>query len=149
MDDHLKFDYNKITDEIYLGTNYCCKVHFDSELLKMGVVADISLEAENVDNPYGIKYFLWLPTIDHTAPTMNALVIGCQMIYFLVSRKIKVYIHCKNGHGRAPTLVAAYYISTGMSVKKAIREIAKERHEIHIEPVQKAMLERFAKEVKW
>lgn len=149
MDGHLIFDFNQITDEIYLGTNYCCKVDFDAELIKKGIKADISLEAENLDNPFGIKYFLWLPTIDHTAPTIEALALGCQMINFLVTRKIKLYAHCMNGHGRAPTLIAAYFISTGMSVNKAIRKVAKGRSEIHIEPVQKAMLERFAKEVKW
>lgn len=148
-EDHVKFDYNKILDTIYLGTNACCDTHFKKELLELGINADISMEAEKLDQPYGIKYFLWLPTIDHTAPTLEAMAMGTQMIHFLVARKINVYIHCKNGHGRAPTLLAAYLISTGMSVKKAIRTIAKKRPEIHIEPVQEAMLEKFAKTVKW
>ncbi len=148
-DDHVKFEYNIITDLIYLGTNYCCEAHFDKKLTEMGVKAEISLEAEKLDQPFGIKYFLWLPTIDHTAPTLEAMALGTQMIHFLVSRNIKMFIHCKNGHGRAPTLVAAYLVSTGMSVKKAIREISKKRPEIHIEPVQEAMLEQFAKTVKW
>ncbi len=143
------YDYNQITDEIYLGTNYCCEVHFDKMLLEMGVQADISLESERIDQPWGIKYFLWLPTIDHTAPTQEALALGTQMITFLVNQGIKTYVHCQNGHGRAPTLVAAYLISTGMSVDKAIKTIAKKRPEIHIEPVQKATLELFAKNLKW
>lgn len=142
-----KMEYNQITEEIFLGTNSCCKAHFDERLLEKGVKADISLESERLDAPWGIKYFLWLPTIDHTTPSLDALAIGVQMIAFLVEQKHKVYVHCQNGHGRAPTLVAAYFISRGMSLKKAIKKIMKKRPEIHIEPVQMAMLEKFAEQV--
>ena len=144
-----QIEYTQITEEIFIGTNACCKAHFDEKLLKKGIVADISLESEKLDTPWGIKYFLWLPTIDHTAPTLGALVLGTQMLTFLVNQKMKIYVHCHNGHGRAPTLVAAYLISTGLSIKKSIKLIAKQRPEIHIEPVQKAILEKFKEEVKW
>lgn len=147
--EHVMLEYNQITEEIYLGTNYCCQVHFDEMLIKKGVKADISLEGERLDQPFGVKYFLWLPTIDHTAPTLESLALGSQFLSFCVDQKIKVYVHCQNGHGRAPTLVAAYFISKGMSVKKAIKTIASKRPEIHIEPVQEAILKQFAEKVKW
>jgi protein tyrosine phosphatase len=149
MNDHVKFDYNKITDHIYLGTNSCCTVHFDKELLSKGIKADISVEGEKLDQPFGVKYFLWLPTIDHEAPTVDALALGAQTITYLVSRKMPVYVHCQNGHGRGPTVVAAYFISTGMTVDKAISTVAKKRPEIHIEDVQKKALESFAQKLKW
>ena len=120
-------EFNQITDQIYLGTNYCCAVDFDDVLIKEGIIADISLESERIDQPWGVKYFLWLPTIDHTAPTLDALVMGSQMIAFLVQRDMKVYIHCKNGHGRAPTLVVAYLMTQGMKMDKAIQIVAKKR----------------------
>jgi len=147
--DHSKMNFSQISEEIFIGTNYCCKAHFTEELVNKGIRADISLEAESLDQPWGVKYFLWLPTVDHTAPTMEALVLGVQMLSVMVQRKQKVFVHCKNGHGRAPTLVAAYLISTGMSLNQAIRTIAKKRPEIHIEPVQLATLEKFEKEVHW
>lgn len=146
--DHVKFDYSKITDTIYLGTNTCCAVHFDKELLSKGIVADISVEGEKLDRPYGVNYFLWLPTVDHTAPTIDALALGAQTIQYLVSRNMPVYVHCMNGHGRGPTVVAAYLISTGMSVNSAVRFVADKRPEIHIEPVQIDALNEFAKRVK-
>lgn len=147
-DDHVQFDYNQITDEIYIGTNSCCTTHFNTSLLDKDILADISLENKKIDQPFGVKYYLWLPTIDHAAPSMEALALGIQVLTFLVNNKIKVYLHCQNGHGRAPTLVAAYFISQGMSVDKAIKKIKAKRREIHIEPVQKAALEQFAKKVK-
>ncbi len=149
MDDHVLMNVSQINDYLLVGTNACCPSHFDAMLLKKGITADISLESEKLDQPWGVKYFLWLPTIDHTAPTMEALAMGVQMLRFCMDNKIKTYVHCKNGHGRAPTLVAAYLVSTGISVKEALKTISKQRREIHIEPVQQARLEQFAKAFRW
>lgn len=41
-----KFEYNKITNHIYVGTNQCCQTHFKEELLTKDIKADISLEKE-------------------------------------------------------------------------------------------------------
>lgn len=149
MSEHVQMNYSQVTDQIFVGTNACCKTHFDTVLLHLGISADISLESENIDAPWGIKYFLWLPTVDHTAPTMEALALGVQMLRFCIDRGMKIYIHCKNGHGRAPTLLAAYFVSQGMSVEKAVKMIQKQRREIHIEPVQLARIKQFAESFKW
>lgn len=149
MSEHVHMNYSQITDEITLGTNMCCASHFDERLLRHGIKADISLEAEKLDHPSGISFFLWLPTIDHTAPTLDALALGVQKLRFCVSRGIKVYVPCKNGHGRAPTLVVAYFVSTGLSVKDAVKLVQKRRREIHIEPIQMARLEEFATAYRW
>jgi len=145
---HVKFDYNKITPLIYLGTNSCCVMHFKEELLKKGIRGDISMEGEKLDNPVGVDYFLWLPTKDHAAPTLKQLLAGVRTIDSLIKQKVKIYIHCKNGHGRAPTMLAAYFIYTGMTVDHAIELIAKKRPEIHLENVQKKQLQEFKKYVK-
>ncbi|MBI2670779.1 hypothetical protein HYX18_02285 [Candidatus Woesearchaeota archaeon] len=69
---HIPFEYNRITDYIYLGTNQCYVKHsFAENLIKKGIEADISLEYESIDAPFGAKYFLWLPVKDHTAPTQK------------------------------------------------------------------------------
>lgn len=149
MSDHIQMEFSEITDFIHVGTNACCQSHFDERLIKIGIKADISLESERLDAPWGIKYFLWLPTVDHTAPSIEALALGVQMIHFCVTNKIKLFIHCKNGHGRAPTLLAAYFISQGRAVDQAIADIRKKRREIHIEPVQEARLRQFATAYRW
>ena len=137
------FDYDQITDEIIIGTNMCCQYGFSQELLSRGVRADISLEEERIDTPNGIDYYLWLPTKDHEAPTPEALALGVKTIEFLVDKKIKTYIHCKNGHGRAPTLFAAYLIQKGMSVEEAIRSVTKARPTVHLQEVQIEALRKF------
>ena len=140
------FEWNKITPYIYIGTNRCCQAHFDKTLLKKGVRADISVEKEKLDAPWGIDYFLWLPTRDKTAPNQKKLRIGVDMIKRCVEQKEIMYIHCKNGHGRAPILVAAYLIEAkGFTVRQAISFIKKRRTTIHLEISQKKALEKFRK----
>ena len=134
------FQYNQITDHIYLGTNACCVDHFKEDLLEQGITADISLEKEHLDAPYGVDLFLWLPTEDHTPPTPSQLKSGIDMIASLIAQNQKVYVHCKNGHGRAPTLVAAYLMSTGMSMEEALVHIKEKRPVIHLEDSQIAAL---------
>jgi predicted protein tyrosine phosphatase len=144
----LIFEYNKIAEYIYLGTNQCCQMHFKKELLKKGIKADISLEGEKLDMPYGVDYYLWLPTKDHTAPSQKQLKAGVNFIDDLIKNKIKIYIHCQRGHGRAPTLVAAYLVSKDSTVKHAIETIKKKRKTIHPNKKQLNALRRFKKNAK-
>ena len=136
-------NFSKITDYIYIGTNACCQIHFDSGLLKKGIKADISLERERLDQPGGVEYFLWLPTVDQTAPPQAKLAVGVRAMEELIKQKVKIYIHCRNGHGRAPTLAAAYFISQGMTVNEAIAVVKKKRPEIHLNTKQKNALKTY------
>ena len=136
-------EYDKITEQIFVGTNACCVGHFDKELLTQGVVADISLELEQLDQPKGVEYFLWLPTKDHTAPKLEKLRVGAHVLRELIDCGEKVYVHCKNGHGRAPTLVAAYFILMGDTAESAIQKVGAKRPATHIEPEQHRRLEEF------
>ncbi|MBI4180607.1 MAG: dual specificity protein phosphatase family protein [Chloroflexi bacterium] len=132
---HIPFEYDQITDHIYVGTNQCCQAHFDDMLLKKGVAADISLEDDRLDAPFGVQYYLWLPVPDHTPPTYKQLLIGATMLKHLVDNDIRVYLHCKRGHGRSPTLVSAYFILEGMTASQAIRRV-RERRLIHLRRTQ-------------
>ncbi len=137
-------DYNHIADGIYIGTNVCCQSHFDERLLAVGIAADISLEQEQLDAPYGVELFLWLPTQDHAPPSMSQLHAGVCVVQQLVKDNKKVYVHCKNGHGRAPTLVAAYFIAEGLNVDDAVAGIKTMRPSIHLETSQLTLLRQFA-----
>ncbi|MFC1980842.1 dual specificity protein phosphatase family protein [Chloroflexota bacterium] len=123
--------YRQITEHIYLGTNQCCQTHFAESLLAIGIRADISLEQERLDAPYGVDYYLWLPVVDKTPPSQEQLIIGSKTVKNLVDNNIKIYIHCKWGHGRSPTLVAAYFILEGLKANQAIRKV-RDKREIHL-----------------
>lgn len=139
--DHQPLEYDYITAGMYIGTNVCCQLHFDERLLAEGIEADISLEAERVDTPFGVQFYLWLPVVDHTAPTPEQLQVGVTMLETLVKLKKKVYVHCKNGHGRAPTLVAAYLVKQGKTLEEAEQFLAAKRSGLHIRDAQREALQ--------
>lgn len=136
-------EYSQITDQIYIGTNFCCETHFDPDLLKKGVTYDLSLEEARVDSPTGGAAYLWLPIADMHAPTPQQFMMGVAFIKSAMQAGRKIYVHCKNGHGRAPTMVAAYLITTGMSVDEAIALIKEKRPEVHLQDEQMKALREF------
>ncbi len=150
-DKHLgikKLEYSYITDSIYIGTNQCCQIDFDDMLVKEGITYDISLEKERIDAPYGVTSYVWIPVEDHQAPTQEQLEFGVYVLEKIVSLGKKAYIHCKNGHGRAPTLVAAYLVKNGKTVEEAVAFIKSKRSVIHPEDVQMEALEEFLKNIR-
>jgi len=136
-------EYSRITDQVYIGTNFCCGTHFDPELLKQGVTYDLSLEEERVDSPTGGAAYLWLPVKDMHAPTEQQFSMGIAFIGAAVKAGRKVYVHCKNGHGRAPTMVAGYFIVNGMTTDEALELIKRKRPEIHLQQEQLNALRQF------
>ncbi len=142
---HPEIDYNYIADGIYIGTNQCCQTHFEERLKAKGITADISLEEERIDAPFGVDFYLWLPVKDHTPPKPDQLKFGVWALEKLTAMGKKVYVHCKNGHGRAPTMVAAYLIKKGQGVDEAISFIKTKRPSIHLEEVQKQALQEWAR----
>lgn len=140
-------EYNYITDGIYVGTNQCCQTHFDEKLISEGIEADISLEEERVDTPFGAQFYTWIPIENHTAPTDEQLEFGVATLEKLVAMKKKVYLHCQNGHGRAPTMVAAYLIKQGKSSNEAIAFVKAKRSSMHLEGSQKESLVEFSKRI--
>lgn len=140
------FEYSKITPQIFVGTNQCCRTHFEKTLLKKDVTADISLEEKRVDTPFGVNYYLWLPVKDHHAPSATQFKLGVQFMAELVRRKEKIYVHCRRGHGRAPTLAAAYLMNEGMGLEDALRLIKKKRPAVHLNERQVSALKKFSLE---
>lgn len=142
---HGPTDYNQITENIWIGTNMCCTIH-NTELLQHGFNADIDLEDTRAEEPPQINIYLWLPTLDHMAPSQDQLRTGVAALAEMVKRGLKVYVHCRNGHGRGPTLVAAYFISEGKGVEEAIGLIKAKRPSIHLQDSQMQSLHSFAQQ---
>lgn len=147
---NLPFEYSRITNCIYIGTNKCCgEGKLKQELLKKGIKADISLERKRIDTPFGVKFYLWLPTQEHKPPSFEQLLAGACFLKSLEDQKIKVYVHCEHGHSRSLTFVASFLILTkGMNVTEAIDFVKSKRPQVHINPVQKKTLKNFEKRVK-
>ena len=137
------FDYDQINEDVFIGTNMCCQFGFAKELLEKNVRADISLEETRVDAPHGVDFFVWLPTVNGQAPSPDKLAFGVESLEFFAKRNVKVFIHCKNGHGRAPTLYVAYLIKKGMTLSAAMASLKEKRPTIHFTEAQTKALRTF------
>ncbi|MBI2024868.1 MAG: dual specificity protein phosphatase family protein [Candidatus Harrisonbacteria bacterium] len=142
--DKLSFEYSKIAPQIYIGTNLCCTTHFNKALLKKGIHADLSLEEKKIDAPFGAEFYLWIPVKNHLPPTPKQFSIGVAFIHHVLKSGEKIYVHCEHGHGRAPTLVAAYLaLNNKLSAEKAVELIKIKRSRAHPNNKQIAAVKRF------
>ncbi len=138
---HLRMETSKIDKQVFIGTNACCMHHFNVALLSKGVTCDISLEGELLDMPIGIECYLWLPTKDHTPPSTKNVLTGVAALDEMLREGRKVFIHCKNGHGRAPAFYCAFLmLKRGKTFEEAWSVIKTSRPEAHLEPSQEKFL---------
>ena len=147
-DGHI-FDYSQITNQIFVGSDFCkggvCLIH-EEEFKKLGVNVEINLSEEDNELPpkTGISSYTWLPVPDGGAPTQEQLSIGVGIIESVVNSGLKIYIHCRNGHARSPSLIAAYLVKyESMNLEEAYNLIKEKRPEVHIEESQTIALKEF------
>jgi dual specificity MAP kinase phosphatase len=146
------FDYSKVSDQIFIGSDLCkagvCLIHGE-EFRALGVTVEINLSAENNElPPKDIESYTWLPVVDGYSPNQMQLEVGTSIMDTAIRDGKKIYVHCKNGHGRSPSLICAYFIRFGgMDLEEAISLVKKKRPEVHIEDTQRRELVEFSK--KW
>jgi len=140
-------NYNYIIDGIYVGTNQCCEGGLSEVLKKEGITIDISLEEYRLDQPFGVDSYLWIPIKDNTAPTQGQFDIAVTALQEFVRQKKKVYLHCKNGHGRSTTILSAYLIKQGNTPEEALKTIKDKRPGVHLSKEQEVALKEYASRV--
>jgi protein-tyrosine phosphatase len=87
----------------------------------------------------GVKY-LHLPTVDNTPPPLEVLIQGADFIDEEIRNHGVVYVHCRQGLGRGPTMAMAYLIKLSMTYKEAYDMVRKVRIFINPRPGQKRRL---------
>jgi protein tyrosine phosphatase (PTP) superfamily phosphohydrolase (DUF442 family) len=138
--------YCRITPDLYVGGQMNGRGW--RWLAARGLTASLNMRSEFDDAVCGVDPagYLWLPTDDDHAPTPDHLRRGVAFIRHVVENGGKVYVHCASGVGRAPTMAAAYLVSTGLSLDEAWALIRKTRPFVKPTPPQRAALEQFARE---
>lgn len=137
-------DYNYIDDGVYIGTNQCCTAGLSELLKREQITADISLEEDRLDAPFGVSSYTWIPTRDDNPPTFRQLLFGIETIENLVRMKQKVYLHCKHGHGRSCTYFAGYLMKKNhISADEAFAQIKRQRPSASMHESQKLFLQSF------
>lgn len=111
--------YSQIAPGIHVGGQF--NANGWPILQSRGVTAVVDMRYEYGDAKHGLapERYLYLPTVDNTAPSLEHLQQGINFIHDELARGGEVYIHCWEGVGRAPTMAAAYLVSTGMKPREA------------------------------
>lgn len=135
--------FSRITPQVFVGPQY--RRLGKRRLEAMGLTHGINLRVEFDDAAHGLalENYCHLPTVDDGAPTLEHLEKGVAFVQEAVSNGGKVYIHCAGGVGRAPTMAAAFFVSTGMTTDEALAFIQKHRPFIYLVPEQTEQLRRF------
>jgi predicted protein tyrosine phosphatase len=140
--------FTRIQPNLYVGGQFLARGW--PILANRGVTAVVSMRGEYDDREAGIAppRYLHLPTVDNHAPTLKQLQQGVDFIRQEIESGGGVYIHCWEGVGRAPTMAAAYLVSTGVAPLEAWRMIRRVRPFIRPLQAQIDQLERFAAMIK-
>ena len=134
---------SQITPQVYIGPQYFRVGR--SRLIEQGFThsVDLQLEFDSGSMGLGLDSHCHLPTVDDEAPSYDHVQSGIQFIDEAVKDGGKVYVHCASGVGRSPTLVAAYLVSTGMSLDEALLVMVEARPVIHPSDEQMKFLRQF------
>jgi len=127
---------SRVTAHLFLGSQY--NLIGLKKLKDLGVTAIVNMRMHNTYDDAiheGIKY-LHLPTVDNTPPPMDVLLQGTKFIDDEIKSGGSVYVHCRQGLGRGPTLALAYLIKIGMTYDDAYALIKKVRVFINPRPGQ-------------
>lgn len=138
--------FTRITPQLHVGGQYSRKGW--ATLARRGITAAVSMRGEYDDRGEGFlpPRYLHLPTVDNHAPTLEHLRQGVAFIGDELARGGQVYIHCWEGVGRGPTMLAAYFVCTGMKPSEAWAKIKAVRPFIRPMPDQIAQVDVLAAE---
>ncbi len=135
---------SRITAHLLLGSQY--NLTGLKKLKALGVTAVVNMRMHNDFSDAiheGIKY-LHLPTVDNTPPPLEVLMKGADFIDNEINNNGIVYVHCRQGLGRGPTMAMAYLIKTGLTYYDAYAMIRKVRVFINPRPGQIKKLKELA-----
>jgi protein-tyrosine phosphatase len=135
-----RLNRSQITACLFLGSQY--NLIGLQKLKALGVTAIVNMRMHNdySDSEHeGIKY-LHLPTADNTPPPLEVLLKGADFIDTEIKNKGIVYVHCRQGLGRGPTMAMAYLIKSGLTIEDAYAMVKRVRKFINPRPGQIKML---------
>lgn len=138
-----------ITPHLFLGGQYSLTAFERLKVLGVTGIVNMRMRSihKDIDNIHDVR-ILNLPTPDRSAPSQENLKKGADFIKDEVSKGGKVYIHCRYGEGRGPTMAIAYLISTGLVYQDAYELVKKTRTFISPTRVQVQALLKFENALK-
>lgn len=117
----------QVTADVFLGSQYN-RVGL-RKMKALGITGIINMRMHSVYNEAAYEgfHYLHLPTPDNTPPPLETLIKGAEFAAHEIKNGGKIYIHCRQGLGRGPTMCIAYLISTGLNYNDAFAMVRKVR----------------------
>ncbi|WPV00875.1 dual specificity protein phosphatase [Mucilaginibacter sp. cycad4] len=127
---------SQITANLFLGSQY--NLLGLRKMKALGITAIINMRIHSVysEAQYEGFHYLHLPTVDNTPPSMDILMKGADFADAEIKKGGKVYIHCRQGLGRGPTMTIAYLLKTGLTFQDAFNLVKRVRTFINPRPGQ-------------
>lgn len=127
---------SQITANLFLGSQY--NLVGLRKMKALGITAIINMRMHSVYSKaqYEGFHYLHLPTPDNTPPPLEVLQQGADFADQEIKNGGKVYIHCRQGLGRGPTMCTAYLLKTGLTLEDALAMIRRVRSFINPRPGQ-------------
>jgi dual specificity MAP kinase phosphatase len=127
---------SQITTHLFLGGQY--NLNGLKKLRQMGITGIVNMRIHSIykEAHYEGFAYLHLPTVDNKAPTLEDLIRGANFIEAEIERKGKVYIHCRQGLGRGPSMAIAYLLKIGTTYEDALKLVKRVRPFINPRPSQ-------------
>ncbi|CAM4011431.1 Dual specificity phosphatase, catalytic domain [Pedobacter westerhofensis] len=127
---------SQITADLFLGSQY--SLIGLRKMKALGITAIINMREHSIysEAQYEGFSYLHLPTVDNTPPTLEILIKGAEFADQEIKSGGKVYIHCRQGLGRGPTMTIAYLLKTGLTYEDAFALVRKVRTFINPRPSQ-------------
>lgn len=140
------FENTQLATRLFVGGAYRdgAYKHFKNWNIT-GIVNMRSTPSKN--SPEGIEV-LHLKTKDWSAPALPTFEEGVKFINKHITDGGGVYVHCRQGEGRGPTMAAAYLIHEGMTVEQALDHIKRSRPMSHPNRSQRRQLAQWQEHLK-
>lgn len=136
--------YSKISQEIFIGGRLS---RFGINRLRWAKIASVlNLQSEVDDLALGmtIDGYEHLKLKEFEAISINDFLVGIEFLNKQIEMGRKTYIHCAEGVGRAPSMMAAYLMSKGYSLSTALKIIEEKRPFINLTDDQRRSLQEFS-----
>jgi hypothetical protein len=137
--------YSRVNEYLYIGGRlsrigvYYLRFH--------GFRGILNLQSEFDDRQFGLKSFTYrhIKCQEFSGISIQDLSQSIDFIKSISKKKQKIYVHCAEGVGRAPTIATAFLMSEGQELTSAILLVKKSRPFINILDTQIRCLEDYSK----
>jgi predicted protein tyrosine phosphatase len=136
-----KHSFDWVTQNLAIGSSDVSK----DKLKKEGITAVLSVGAKLDCADFECKY---LDVLDKHAPNEKELLDALSWIKQKIKQGKKVFVHCHAGMGRSVTVVTAYLILEGFSLKEALEYLKSVHPQSSPTKEQLEFLEKFYENLK-